>query len=109
VLPPAILGARKMTAPSDLAARRAMEVSGAEFMDENGGGLGDGFANATRKSIGVRRLPLTRPSRHSALPAIWICLPPPAEPRVRGRLTPPQPGLSGPASTQSLPPCYIAQ
>ncbi len=33
-------GATSMTAASDLAVRRALELAGVEFIDENGGGPG---------------------------------------------------------------------
>ena len=33
-------GETSMTAANDLAVRRALEIAGVEFIDENGGGLG---------------------------------------------------------------------
>jgi hypothetical protein len=40
-----------MTAANNLAVRRALEAAGVEFTDENGGGAGVRFAQASSKLI----------------------------------------------------------
>jgi len=42
-------GETSMTAANDLAVRRALEVAGVEFIDENGGGPGVRLRKPTRK------------------------------------------------------------
>ena len=45
-----------MTAPNDLAIRRAFELAGVEFIDENGGGPGVRLRNGTRKRANPARV-----------------------------------------------------
>ena len=42
-----------MTAPNDLAIRRAFELAGVEFIDENGGGPGVRYESVTKKELGL--------------------------------------------------------
>jgi len=44
-----------MTAPNDMAVRRALEIAGVEFIDENGGGPGVRLRKRNQKKSQVSR------------------------------------------------------
>ena len=57
---------KKPTLLSDLAVRRALEIAGVEFIDENGGGTGVRLSNSSIKTAAVPAFACEKPSRSGA-------------------------------------------
>lgn len=64
-----VVGETSMIAANDLAARRALEAAGVEFIDENGGGPGARLRKLAKESRGNMRIRRTAGSEFEIRPA----------------------------------------